>query len=139
MGALGHRLTKGPLDRLSCGCKATRSSTAKDTILHVLDAVHHVHLVELAELLAQVDEAVVVLGQLDVLLARLRVQTEAQVERPVGEQAERLAPVVWVHALRAHEPLKLATNARTHVRLLAAHVVSLVNRYSIVRRYNGHR
>ena len=79
----------------------------KDTVEHVLDAVHNFHVVQLLEQLANVVEAREVRRQPEALATRFRMQRQAEVQLSVAHEDERVAAVVGVHALCVDEAFEL--------------------------------
>ena len=92
------------------------NAAGKDTVKHVLDAVDGtLRLVELLELFAEVEEAVVVHGERDVLLGGLGQQAHPQMELSVGTEHERTAAMIRMNGFRDQEPLELHASNREQV------------------------
>ena len=79
----------------------------KDTIQHGLDVSHGPRVVTLPELLADVEEAVVVGRERGVLGAGLVLQTLPDVALAVRQEHERPTALVRVHPLGHQEPVQL--------------------------------
>lgn len=95
--------------------RSVYSTSQKDTVQHIFDAVDNFNLVEFLELFAQVKVLVVVVGQLDILIGGFWVKTETEMERPVAAKDERLTAVVWVHLFGTDESFKLQTRGKRKV------------------------
>ena len=93
--------------RVRTHCTRIEITTNKDTIEHVLDAVDHLQLVHLLELLAYVVEGGEVRREREVFTTSFWQESEAEVQLTVAHEHKRVRAVVGVNALRVDEAIKL--------------------------------
>ena len=93
--------------RVRTHCTRIEITTNKDTIEHVLDAVDHLQLVHLLELLAYVVEGGEVRREREVFTTSFWQESEAEVQLTVAHEHKRVRAVVGVNAFRVDEAIKL--------------------------------